>query len=155
MPGSLQDAGTLGRPDAGPRLLAGALTRRSRHLCQGLEDGQAPILDRVTPTTAALLRWWFGRAAGEHHAPEFHPAQRQAILNTIIAHEVLAGIDLPDLYLKACPELLLESGLLGEITRPGHGQSRFGNHPHRTVLHPRHRRLAAAVPPGRSLHVVG
>ena len=126
MPGSLQDAGTLGRPDAGPRLLAGALTRRSRHLCQGLEDGQAPILDRVTPTTAALLRWWFGRAAGEHHAPEFHPAQRQAILNTIIAHEVLAGIDLPDLYLKACPELLLESGLLGEITRPGHGHPQYG-----------------------------
>ena len=126
MPGSPRDTGSPSAPGAGPRLLAGALTRRSRRLCLGLDGGQAPILDKVTPTTAALLRWWFGRDAGEGHAPDFHPAQRQAILNTLVAHEVLAGIDLPDLYLKACPELLLESGLLGEITRPGHGHPQYG-----------------------------
>jgi type III restriction enzyme len=27
--------------------------------CAGLESGNAPILEKVTPVTADLLRWWF------------------------------------------------------------------------------------------------
>ncbi len=38
--------------------LAKALTRRAEQLCVGLEHGIADILDRVTPITAELLRWW-------------------------------------------------------------------------------------------------
>ncbi len=43
---------------------------------------------RITPTTAELLRWWFGPERTEARAgPGFHEAQRGAILRTIAAHE--------------------------------------------------------------------
>ena len=37
--------------------LSAGLTARTRQLCIGLESGAADILDRVTPTTADLLKW--------------------------------------------------------------------------------------------------
>ena len=47
------------QPDATLALATG-LTALTRRLCLGLESGAAEILERVTPTTAELLRWWFG-----------------------------------------------------------------------------------------------
>lgn len=48
----------------------------------------APTLEGVTPTTSALIGWWFGRDAFHARAhPTFDVAQRQAILSTIAAHE--------------------------------------------------------------------
>ena len=108
-----------------PLPLASALTRRTHRLCLGLEGGEAEILERVTPTTATLLRWWFGGHACNGRALNFHRGQRQAILNTIVAHEVLAGIDLPDLYRKACPQVMLEDGLLGEVTQARHAHPEY------------------------------
>lgn len=50
------------------------------------------VSQRVTPTTAALLQWWFdppcARARGQLG---FHVEQRRAILATITAHEALKG----------------------------------------------------------------
>ena len=40
--------------------LSEKLTERTRLMCVGLESGGAEILDLVTPTTATLLKWWFG-----------------------------------------------------------------------------------------------
>lgn len=108
-----------------PLPLAAALTRRARQLCLGLEGGEAEILELVTPTTAALLRWWFGGDACASRAFNFHTGQRQAILNTIVAHEVLGAIDLADLYRKACSEALLEGGLLGEVTQGKHAHPKY------------------------------
>ena len=90
--------------------LASGLTAKTNQLCLGLESGAADILELVTPTTADLLAWWFGEdmvmarggSATGGGGLNFHAGQKQAILNAIVAHEVLgAGLDrwtLLDLY---------------------------------------------------------
>ena len=90
-----------------PLVLARSLTRRTAQLCAGLESGAADLYDLVTPTTAQLLHWWFGEDACQTRAFNFHAGQRQAILNTIVAHEVLGSHDLKNLYEQACAEALL------------------------------------------------
>ena len=52
-----------------------------------------PVVSQtVTPTTAELLRWWFGpRWPGKRPGTGFHEEQRQMILRTIAAHEGLDG----------------------------------------------------------------
>lgn len=88
-------------------VLAKALTRRTNQLCAGLESGIANIYELVTPVTSELLRWWFGDDACQSRTFNFHAGQRQAILNVIVAHEVLDSPDLPDLYRQVCAETLL------------------------------------------------
>ena len=92
-----------------PMALSTGLTARTRQLSLSLESGAADILDLVTPTTAELLRWWFGEdMAMARGSLNFHAGQKQAILNAIVAHEVLgAGLDhwtLLDLYRAAAPD---------------------------------------------------
>lgn len=49
-------------------------------------------MSQLTPTSAALLQWWFGRgraaAHGRHPHPGFNAAQQQTLLRTILAHEL-------------------------------------------------------------------
>ena len=45
--------------------LAAGLTAKTNQLCMGLESGAGDILVLVTPTTAELLLWWFGRRHGD------------------------------------------------------------------------------------------
>ncbi|MDQ3268676.1 MAG: DEAD/DEAH box helicase family protein [Pseudomonadota bacterium] len=78
--------------------LATALTRLGARLGSGLEAGAAELLDQATPTTAELLRWWFGDDACRAREHNFHVGQRRAIVNAIVGHEVLASADLGDLY---------------------------------------------------------
>lgn len=107
--------------------LAAALDTLRTRLCLGLENGEAEILDLVTPTTAGLLRWWFAQDARDSRAMNFHQGQQEAILNTIIAHEVLDAASLADLYEKACPKALLEDKgeLLGEVTQAKHAHPKY------------------------------
>lgn len=105
--------------------LATALTRRTGQLCTGLAHGNADILDLVTPVTAELLRWWFGEDACAARGFNFHPGQRQAILNVIVAHEVLSSPDLKDLYAQICAEALLEGGMLGEVAQNKHAHPKY------------------------------
>ena len=105
------------RDPANPLALAAALTQRTEQLCIGLEHGIADILELVTPVTAELLRWWFGEDAIQSRTFNFHPGQRQAILNVIVAHEVLASPDLPDLYKQVCAVALLEGNRLAEVAK--------------------------------------
>jgi type III restriction enzyme len=105
--------------------LAKALTQRTQRLCIGLEHGSAEILDLVTPVTAELLRWWFGEDACQSRALNFHSGQRQAILNTIVAHEVLASPNLADLYRQVCAGALMEGGLLDEVTQAKHAHPKY------------------------------
>lgn len=113
------------KPAASVLPLAAALTRRTQQLCLGLEHGEADILERVTPTTATLLRWWFGDDACAGRAFNFHAGQRQAILNALVAHEVLASPDLADLYRQVCAEALLEGSLLAEVTQDKHAHPKY------------------------------
>lgn len=110
---------------AEPLPLAKALTRRTQHLCVGLDEGIAEILDRVTPVTAELLRWWFGSEACQARGVNFHAGQRQAILNTIVAHEFLGCTDLAHLYREVCADALLEDDRLVEVSRPLHAHPKY------------------------------
>ena len=110
--------------------LCTGLTAKTQQLCLGLESGAADILELVTPTTAELLKWWFGEdmvlARG---GLNFHAGQKQAILNAIVAHEVLgrdsAHWTLLDLYRACAPEALLTGTRLNEIASPKHAHPKY------------------------------
>lgn len=108
-----------------PLALARALTRCTDQLCAGLEAGVADLYDLVTPATAELLRWWFGGEACLGRRLNFHPGQRQAILNVIVAHEVLDSQGLPDLYRQVCADALLTGNLLAEVSQPKHAHPKY------------------------------
>lgn len=105
--------------------LAKVLTKRTQQLCIGLEQGIADLFELVTPTTAELLRWWFGDEACQSRSLNFHPGQQQAILNAIVAHEVLDSPDLADLYRQVCADALLEGDLLAEVTQAKHAHPKY------------------------------
>ena len=114
--------------------LSAALTARTHQLCLGLESGAADILDLVTPTTAELLMWWFGddmvlARGGQHGGLNFHAGQKQAILNAIVAHEVLSlghlNWSLKDLYQAAAPDALLVGNRLAEVSDPKHSYPKY------------------------------
>lgn len=95
------------------------LAARVAEACVGLETGTAPILEQVTPVTADLLRWWFQQDCIDARATNFHEGQRQAVLHTIYAHEVLGAGSLAELYQSLAPEALLAARRLDEVTRGG------------------------------------
>lgn len=93
---------------------------------QGLIEGStSDLMDKVTPTTAELLRFWFQRDYCELRERNFHVGQRSAILNIIYAHEVLGTTRLKDLYGAVAPEAMLEGGVLGEVTRERHDHPKY------------------------------
>jgi type III restriction enzyme len=89
--------------------LAKKLTAKVNQVCAGIETGQAEIYNLVTEATAELLRWWFQQDYIDMRTFNFHEGQRQAILNTIYAHEVLGINTLADIYSAVAPEVMLES----------------------------------------------
>jgi len=110
--------------------LATGLTAKTNQLCLGLESGAADILELVTPTTADLLAWWFGEdLVMARGSLNFHAGQKQAILNAIVAHEVLgAGLDrwtLLDLYRATAPDALLTGTRLNEVSADKHGHPKY------------------------------
>lgn len=114
------EADAISADDSYSRALAHALTQKAGRLCRGLPDGEADILELVTPVTAHLLRWWFGRDACRSRALNFHAGQTQAILNTIVAHEVCGVSSLRSLYEIAAPEIPLRGAHLLAMVRPQH-----------------------------------
>jgi type III restriction enzyme len=106
-------------------MLADALTAYTHELCLHLEEGMADIFDLVTPTTAELLHWWFGRSkVAARGRLNFLPRQRQAILNTIVAQEVLAAATLKDLYQQVVPQALLADERHAELDL-GHAHPKY------------------------------
>jgi type III restriction enzyme len=109
--------------------LAAALTAKTNQLCSGLEHGEADIFEYITPTTAELLWWWFGedrvatRAASS--GLNFHAGQRQALLNTIVAHEVLGATSLQHLYEQTAPDALLTGTRLADVSAPKHAHPKY------------------------------
>lgn len=105
--------------------LAAALTQRTEQLTVGLVDGSADLYELVTPVTAELLRWWFLEDFCATRAFNFHPGQKQAILNTIVAHEVLAAPDLKALYQVVAPDALLSGNRLAEVAQAKHAHPKY------------------------------
>lgn len=106
--------------------LAKNLTTRVNEACEGLDAGMAPILDAVTQVTRDLLVWWFGTSHKDARQFNFHPGQRQAILNTIYTHEILRAPRLRDLYTGFAPEEFLNSvGLNEELSQPNNDHPKY------------------------------
>ena len=72
------------------------------------EDGS--FIESVTPTTKALLAYWFEPAFSDLRNLNFHQGQRQAILNAIYIHEVLKKERVLDVYETIAPQILLQPG---------------------------------------------
>jgi type III restriction enzyme len=110
--------------------LSTGLTAKTQQLCLGLESGAADILELVTPPTAELLLWWFGEdMALARGALNFHAGQKQAILNAVVAHEVLGAgqkrWSLLDLYQAAAPDALLAGTRIAELSSPKHAHPKY------------------------------
>ena len=109
-----------------PLALSVALTARTKQLCAGLESGRAEVLDLVTPTTAELLKWWFGDdMTAARGALNFHQGQKQAILNAIVAHEVLATTNLLALYQQVAPDALLAGSRMNDLAQAKHAHPKY------------------------------
>ncbi len=106
--------------------LSAGLTAKTNALCLGLESGAAEILDLVTPTTAELLKWWFGDdMVAARGGLNFHAGQKQAILNAIVAHEVLGASTLLELYQHAAPDALLIGTRMTEVAAAKHAHPKY------------------------------
>ena len=110
--------------------LSAGLTAKTNQLCLSLKSGAADILGLVTPTTAELLTWWFGEdMVLSRRGLNFHAGQKQAILNAIVAHEVLgkdhATWSLLDLYKAAAPDALLTGTRLNEVAQAKHKHPKY------------------------------
>lgn len=113
-----------------PLALSTGLTEKAKQLCMGLESGAADILELVTPTTAELLGWWFGEdMVAARGGLNFHQGQKQAILNAIVAHEVMGhgyeNWSLIDLYRVAAPDSLLQGNRLNELAQAKHAHPKY------------------------------
>jgi len=73
------------------------------------ESGE--MLEKVTPVTKDLLRYWFNPAFTETGPYNFHNGQRQAILNIVYVHEILKTANVFDMYEMVDDELLAELGV--------------------------------------------
>ena len=110
--------------------LSAGLTAKTNQLCLGLESGAADILELVTPTTAELLLWWFGEdMVLARQGLNFHAGQKQAILNAIVAHEVLSKDlvhwSLLDLYKTCAPDDLLSGTRMNEVAQAKHAHPKY------------------------------
>ena len=64
------------------------------------------MLEKVTPVTAGLLKFWFGDDFCSLRSRNFHEGQRQAILNIIYLHEVIGENKVIDAYSNIAPDLM-------------------------------------------------
>lgn len=71
------------------------------------------FLDKVTPITKDLLRFWDPQGGiSDLRKFNFHIGQWQAILNTIYIHEILKIKNVQDIYMAINPELLAQMDLI-------------------------------------------
>ena len=86
-----------------PLKLARSLTERVN---KSWESGE--ILEKVTPVTQDLLKFWFKEPHTETRYINFHDGQKQAILNIIYLHEIFKINSVQDIYEMSNPEILLD-----------------------------------------------
>lgn len=71
---------------------------------QEWENGS--FIQKVTPVTQDLLRFWFNDTFCSSRYINFHDGQKQAILNAIYCHEVLKSDSILSMYQQASQDLL-------------------------------------------------
>lgn len=70
--------------------------RLNEKVNEAWESGE--MMQRVTPVTAELLKYWFCEPFTTERTVNFHLGQRQAILNTVYLHEVAEVQTVEDSY---------------------------------------------------------
>lgn len=68
----------------------------------GRVQAGTPLAAQLTPASDGLLRWWFSSDTCRARADNFHFAQRESILHTVLAYELLHSDDPAQLYRSAC-----------------------------------------------------
>ena len=86
------------------------------------ESGE--MLEKVTPTTASLLNYWFGEGFCNERVRNFHEGQRQAILNIIYLHEVMRESCVMDAYQNIIPELI-DRADLAQLAKPKYQMPKY------------------------------
>ena len=86
------------------------------------ENGE--MLEKFTPTTASLLKYWFGEGFCEQRQKNFHEGQRQAILNIIYLHEVMGEKNVMDAYENIIPELM-DHADLAQLAKPKYQMPKY------------------------------
>jgi len=86
-----------------PLKLARSLTKRVN---ESWESGE--MLEKVTPVTQDLLKFWFKEPHTETRYINFHDGQKQAILNIIYLHEIFKINSVQNIYEMSNPEILLD-----------------------------------------------
>ncbi len=82
------------------------------HLAKAITDkvnaafAGGSFIEKATPVTQDLLKFWFMPPYTENRSINFHPGQRQSILNTIYLHEIIGLKSVKDIYLFASSDLL-------------------------------------------------
>ncbi|MBR5237286.1 MAG: DEAD/DEAH box helicase family protein [Paludibacteraceae bacterium] len=66
------------------------------------------MLEKVTPITAELLKFWFTEPYIDERRVNFHEGQRQSLLNVIYLHEVARVEKVIDIYSQIAPDLIAE-----------------------------------------------
>lgn len=82
------------------------------------------MLEKVTPTTASLLNYWFGEGFCNERARNFHEGQRQAILNIIYLHEVMGENCVMDACQGIIPELM-DRADLAQLAKPKYQMPKY------------------------------
>lgn len=82
------------------------------------------MLEKVTPTTASLLNYWFGEGFCNERVRNFHEGQRQAILNIIYLHEVMGESCVMDAYQNIIPELI-DRADLAQLAKPKYQMPKY------------------------------
>lgn len=67
---------------------------------------QGTFIQKVSPVTQDLLRFWFSPAFCDERQINFHEGQKQAILNTIYCHEILKTESVFNMYQLASQEIM-------------------------------------------------
>lgn len=106
-------------------LATGLAARVDDQIADLVAGGEPELLEKVTPTTAELLKFWFQQDYCDVRVLNFHEGQRAAILHIIYAHEVLGARTLRQLYEAVAGEAMLEGGVLGEVTRERHAHPKY------------------------------
>ena len=78
--------------------------RLSEKVNEEWESGE--LMDKVTPTTRELLKFWFSEEYCSLRHRNFHAGQRQAILNIVYLHEVMGVRNVLEFYEQLTPDLM-------------------------------------------------
>ncbi|MBP6750281.1 MAG: hypothetical protein KA144_11630 [Xanthomonadaceae bacterium] len=86
--------------------LPAAMGYCARRVLEALDGGgdvcAQAAFNALSASTRELLAWWFGDAACRGRRRNFHVGQREAILHTILAHELFRSDDPQRLFREAC-----------------------------------------------------